>query len=48
MTAGTPVKRNDHQMTSIELSIPLAHSNYQRTFDAEIDVLAENELLVRG
>ena len=33
---------------AIELSIPLSHSNYRRTFDAEIDVPAENELLVRG
>jgi hypothetical protein len=33
---------------AIELSIPLSHSNYQRTFTAEIDVLAEDELLVRG
>src|SRR5262245_61422302 len=33
---------------AIELSIPLSHSNYNRTFAAEIDVLAENELLVRG
>jgi DUF2889 family protein len=33
---------------TIELSIPLPHSNYLRTFAAEIDVLADNELLVRG
>src|SRR5262245_46333107 len=33
---------------AIELSIPLSHSSYRRTFAAEIDVLAENELLVRG
>lgn len=33
---------------AIELSIPLHQSNYLRTFEAEIDVLAENELLVRG
>jgi len=33
---------------TIEFSIPLSQSNYLRTFDAEIDVLAENELLVRG
>jgi Protein of unknown function (DUF2889) len=32
----------------MELSIPISHSNYLRTFAAEIDVLAENELLVRG
>jgi len=32
----------------MEPSIPLSQSNYLRTFDAEIDVLAENELLVRG
>jgi len=32
----------------MELSVPLSQSNYLRTFDAEIDVLAENELLVRG
>jgi hypothetical protein len=33
---------------AIELSIHLSQTNYQRTFTAEIDVLAENELLVRG
>jgi hypothetical protein len=33
---------------AIELSIPLSHSSYQRTFAAEIDVLADNEWLVRG
>ncbi|HEV2664831.1 MAG TPA: DUF2889 domain-containing protein [Blastocatellia bacterium] len=33
---------------AIEFSIPLSHSNYLRTFAAEIDVLAENVLLVRG
>jgi Protein of unknown function (DUF2889) len=33
---------------AIELSIPISNSNYQRTFSAEIDVPAENELLVRG
>jgi len=33
---------------AIELSIPLSHSSYWRTFAAEIDVLAENELLTRG
>ena len=32
----------------MEFSIPLSQSNYLRTFQAEIDVLAENELLVRG
>lgn len=32
----------------MELSIPLSHTNYQRTFSAEIDVLTENELFVRG
>ncbi|MBO0726167.1 MAG: DUF2889 domain-containing protein [Blastocatellia bacterium] len=32
----------------MELSIPLSPPNYRRTFDAEIDVPAENELLVRG
>lgn len=32
----------------MELSILLPQPNYQRTFDAEIDVLAANELLVRG
>jgi hypothetical protein len=32
----------------MELSIPIPHSNYLRTFDAEIDVLTGNELLVRG
>lgn len=33
---------------AIELSVPLNQTNYLRTFEAEIDVLAENELLVRG
>ena len=33
---------------AIELSIPLSHSSYLRIFAAEIDVLADNELLVRG
>ena len=33
---------------AIELSIPLTHSSYRRTFAAEIDVLTKNELLVRG
>jgi Protein of unknown function (DUF2889) len=33
---------------AIELSIPLSHLSYLRTFAAEIDVLADNELLVRG
>jgi hypothetical protein len=33
---------------AMELSIPLSQPNYQRTFTAEIDVLAENELLVQG
>ncbi|MGH9752353.1 MAG: DUF2889 domain-containing protein [Blastocatellia bacterium] len=33
---------------TFELSVPLSRSNYLRTFEAEIDVLAENELLVRG
>jgi hypothetical protein len=33
---------------AIELSTPISNSNYQRTFSAEIDVPAENELLVRG
>ena len=32
----------------MELSIPVSNSNYQRTFNAEIDVLAGDELLVRG
>ncbi len=32
----------------MELSILLLQPSYLRTFDAEIDVLAENELLVRG
>ncbi len=32
----------------MDISIPLSQSSYLRTFDAEIDVLAENELLVRG
>src|SRR5262245_27123867 len=32
----------------MELTIPLSQTSYLRTFDAEIDVLAKNELLVRG
>jgi hypothetical protein len=32
----------------IEFSVPLSLDGYVRTFAAEIDVLAENELLVRG
>jgi len=32
----------------MEFSIPLSSSTYLRTFDAEIDVLTGNELLVRG
>ncbi|MGH9940629.1 MAG: DUF2889 domain-containing protein, partial [Blastocatellia bacterium] len=32
----------------MEFSVPLSQSNYLRTFDAEIDVLTENELFVRG
>src|SRR5205823_316864 len=33
---------------TLELSVPLAPSSYQRTFDAEIDILSEQDLLVRG
>ncbi|HKQ73066.1 MAG TPA: DUF2889 domain-containing protein [Blastocatellia bacterium] len=33
---------------TIEFAVATAQSRYLRTFDAEIDVLAENELLVRG
>jgi Protein of unknown function (DUF2889) len=33
---------------TMELSVTPAQSRYLRTFDAEIDVLADNELLVRG
>ncbi len=32
----------------VELSVPAAQDEYVRTFDAEIDVLSESELLVRG
>jgi hypothetical protein len=32
----------------MRFSIPLSSSNYLRTFNAEIDVTAENELFVRG
>jgi hypothetical protein len=32
----------------MEFSIPFVQSSYLRTFEAEIDVQAENELLVRG
>ena len=33
---------------TMKLSVTPAQSGYLRTFDAEIDVLSENELLVRG
>ena len=33
---------------SIELSLPVSDSVYRRRFNAEIDVLTENEILVRG
>src|SRR5262249_17445967 len=33
---------------TMKLSVTTAQSGYLRTFNAEIDVLAENELLVRG
>src|SRR5262245_56753702 len=33
---------------TLKLSVAPAQSGYLRTFDAEIDVLSENELLVRG
>jgi hypothetical protein len=33
---------------TIELSVPLDQSSYLRTFDAEIDVLTDNEIVVRG
>src|SRR5262245_31334641 len=36
------------RIMATELSIPLPHSSYRRSFAAEIDVLADNELLVRG
>lgn len=32
----------------MQFPIPLSSSNYLRTFEAEIDVTAENEILVRG
>lgn len=35
-------------MTSISFSIPIAASRYERRFDAEIDVLTADEILVRG
>ncbi|MGH8595052.1 MAG: DUF2889 domain-containing protein, partial [Gammaproteobacteria bacterium] len=35
-------------MTGISLSIPILDSNYVRSFDAEIGVLTEDEILVRG
>ena len=35
-------------MTTISLSVPVSQSNYVRNFNAEIDVLTENEILVRG
>jgi hypothetical protein len=35
-------------MSKIEVSVPLAQSKYLRTFDAEIDILADREILVRG
>jgi hypothetical protein len=33
---------------SIEFAVPMTSAGYLRTFAAEIDVLAENEILVRG
>lgn len=33
---------------AIQFSIPISTESYLRTFDAEIDVVAENEILVRG
>src|SRR5215510_8656910 len=42
IATGTPIKM------TIELSVTPSQSSYLRTFDAEIDVLSENELLVRG
>src|SRR5215510_14981874 len=41
IATGTPIKM------TIELSVTPSQSSYLRTFEAEIDVLAENELLVR-
>jgi hypothetical protein len=35
-------------MSKIEVSVPLAQSKYLRTFEAEIDVLSEREIFVRG
>lgn len=35
-------------MNAMQLSIPLSSSSYLRTFEAEIDVTAENEIFVRG
>ena len=33
---------------ALELAVPLTSSSYHRTFNAEIDVLSERDLLVRG
>src|SRR5262245_508690 len=46
--SGVFSRGTDKTIMAIELSIPLLHSSYLRTFAAEIDVLADNELLVRG
>lgn len=35
-------------MTKLELSVSIPDGGYQRTFEAEIDCLCEDELLVRG
>ena len=39
------LKGNDHKLA---LSVPLSEAGYLRSFEAEIDVLSENELLLRG
>jgi Protein of unknown function (DUF2889) len=36
------------QTMMIELAVPITQSGYLRTFEAEIDVIAEKEILVRG
>jgi hypothetical protein len=32
----------------VRFSVPILHSTYERSFEAEIDALTSNEILVRG
>lgn len=48
MDRSSPALAQGISLMAIEFPIPLSQSSYLRSFEAEIDVLAENELLVRG